>query len=171
MVATEVSRVAGPIAGLRVSDIASAQRQINSSLSAIDLSGLTLLELSFAVVFVAGATGLALFLSLGERRRSFAILCALGAKKRHLAAFMWSEAVTILVGGGLVGICLGWVVAFALVKVLAGVFDPPPEFLTVPWTYLSLLCGTAAVLTATGVALHLRKLVREPVISDLRSGV
>jgi putative ABC transport system permease protein len=171
LVATEASRVAGPIAGLRVSDIASAQRQINSSLSAIDLSGLTLLELSFAVVFVAGATGLALFLSLGERRRSFAILSALGAKKRHLAAFMWSEAVTILVGGGLVGICLGLVVAFALVKVLAGVFDPPPEFLTVPWTYLSLLCGAAAVLTATGVALHLRKLVREPVISDLRFGV
>ena len=156
---------------LTFTDIASAERQINSSLSAIDLSGLTLLELSFAVVFVAGATGLALFLSLGERRRSFAILSTLGAKKWHLAAFMWGEAMTILVGGGLVGICLGGVVAFALVKVLAGVFDPPPEFLTVPWVYLLLLgCATVA-LTAGGVALHLRKLVREPVISDLRSGV
>jgi len=171
LVATEVSRITGRIAGLRVSDIGSAQRQINSSLSAIDLSGLTLLELSFAIVFVAGATGLALFLSLGERRRSFAILSALGAKKRQLAAFMWSEAVTILVGGGLVGVCLGWVVAFALVKVLAGAFDPPPEFLTVPWAYLWLLCGAAAVLTAAGITLHLRKLVREPVVSDLRSGV
>ena len=78
---------------------------------------------------------------------------------------------TILVGGGLVGVCLGWVVAFALVNVLAGVFDPPPEFLTVPWTYLLSLCGATVALTATGVALHLRKLVREPVISDLRSGV
>jgi putative ABC transport system permease protein len=84
---------------------------------------------------------------------------------------MWSEAVTILLGSGLIGICLGWLVAFALVKVLAGVFDPPPEALTVPWIYLSLLCICAVALTAWGVALHLRKLLREPVISDLRSWV
>jgi|SRR5271165_1228056 len=139
--------------------------------SAVDLRGLTIIELSFAAVFVVGATGLALFLSLSERRRSFAVLRALGAKRRHLAAFMWSEAVTILLGGGLVGICLGWLVAFALVKVLAGVFDPPPEALTVPWIYLLLLCISAVALTAAVVALHLRKLVREPVISDLRSWV
>ena len=169
--ARDVTRLVGPTTGLKVSDIVSAQRQISSSLSAIDLKGLTLLELNFAIVFVVGTTALALFLSLSERRRSFAILSALGAKRQHLAAFMWSEAVTILVGGGLVGICLGWLVAFALVKVLAGVFDPPPEFLTVPWTYLLLLGGTTVILTAAGVALHLGKLLREPVISDLRSGV
>ena len=123
------------------------------------------------MVFVACATGLALFLSFSERRRAFTILSALGAKQRHLAAFMWSEAVTILVGGGLVGICVGSLVAFVLVKVLAGVFDPPPEFLTVPWIYLLLLCSTAVTLTAAGVALHLRKLLRQPVIGDLRSWV
>src|SRR4029077_5072379 len=171
LLAREVSRAVGPIAGLKISDIVSAQRQINSSLSAVDLRGLTLLELSFAVVFVAGATPLALFLSLSERRRSFAVLSALGAKRQHLAAFMWGQAMTILVGGGLVGICLGWLVAFALVKVLAGVFDPPPEYLTVPWIYLLLLCLCAVALTAAGVALHLRKLLREPVIGDLRSWV
>ena len=171
LLARDVSQVVGRIAGLKVSDIVSAQRQITSSLSAVDLHGLTLLELSFAVVFVVGATGLALFLSLSERRRSFAVLSALGAKRQHLAAFMWSEAVTILIGGGLVGICLGWLVAFALVKVLGGVFDPPPEALSIPWAYLLLLCTAAVVLTAAGVALHLRKLLREPVINDLRSWV
>jgi putative ABC transport system permease protein len=171
LLAQDIRRLADTIAGLKVSDIGSVQRQIASSLSAVDLRGLTILELSFAVVFVVGATGLALFLSLSERRRSFAVLRALGAKRRHLAAFMWSEAVTILLGGGLVGICLGWLVAFALVKVLAGVFDPPPEALTVPWIYLLLLCTSAVAVTAAGVALHLRKLVCEPVISDLRSWV
>jgi putative ABC transport system permease protein len=171
VLARDVSRLAGTIPGLKVSDIGSAQRQIASSLSAVDLRGLTILELSFAVVFVVGATGLALFLSLSERRRSFAILSALGAKRRHLAAFMWGEAVTILLGGGVAGICLGWLAAFALVKVLAGVFDPPPEALTVPWIYLLLLCICAVALTAAGVALHLRKLLREPVVSDLRSWV
>jgi putative ABC transport system permease protein len=169
--AREINQVVRPLIGVRVSDIASVQRQISSSLSAIDLRGLTLLELSFAVIFVVGATGLALFLSLAERKRSFAILSALGAKRRHLATFMWSEAVTILIGGGVVGVCLGWLVAFVLVKVLAGVFDPPPEALSVPWTYLLLLCASAIALTAVGVAIHLRRLLSEPVINDLRGGV
>jgi len=171
VLARDVSRLAGSIPGLKVSDIGSAQRQITSSLSAVDLRGLTILELSFAVVFVVGATGLSLFLSFSERRRSFAVLSALGAKRRHLEAFMWSEAVTILLGGGIVGICLGWLVAFTLVKVLAGVFDPPPEALTVPWNYLLLICISAVALTAAGVALHLRKLLHEPVIDDLRTWV
>jgi hypothetical protein len=43
--------------------------------------------------------------------------------------------------------------------------------LTVPWIYLVLLCVSAIALTAAGVALHLRKLLSESVISDLRSGV
>lgn len=169
--AQDVTRVVAPIGGLTVSDIVSAQRQISSSLSAVDLRGLTFLELSFAVVFVGGATGLALFLSFSERRRAFTILSAVGARQHHLAAFMWSEAITILVGRGIVGICVGSLVAFVLVKVLAGVFDPPPEFLTVPWIYLWLLGSTAVTLTAAGVALHLRKLLRQPVIGDLRSWV
>jgi putative ABC transport system permease protein len=84
---------------------------------------------------------------------------------------MWAEAVTILIGGGAVGICLGWLVAFALVKVLAGVFDPPAEYLTVPWMYLVLLCSVTVTLTGAGVALHLRKLIDEAVITDLRSWV
>jgi putative ABC transport system permease protein len=171
LLARDVSRIAGTISGLKISDIGSSQRQISSSLSAVDLRGLTILELSFAVVFVAGATGLALFLSLSERRRSFAILSALGADRPHLAAFMWSEAVTILLGGGFVGVCLGWLVAFALVKVLAGVFDPPPEALVAPWTYLLLLGISAVAITWAGIALDLQKLGRETIISDLRSWV
>jgi putative ABC transport system permease protein len=171
VVAREVGRVISPIASAKISDIATVQRQISSSLAAMDLRGMTLLELSFAIVFVVGATGLALFLSLAERKRSFAVLTALGAKRQHLAAFMWSEALTVLLGGGLVGLFLGWLVAFALVKVLAGVFDPPPEALTVPWSYLLFLCAAAVALTAVGLAFHLRKLLRESVISDLHSGV
>jgi putative ABC transport system permease protein len=171
LVAREVSRVVSPIASAKISDIETVQRQISSSLAAMDLRGMTLIELSFAIVFVVGATGLALFLSLAERKRSFAILTALGARRQHLAAFMWSEALTVLLGGGLVGLFLGWLVAFALVKVLAGVFDPPPETLTVPWSYLLFLCAAAVSLTAVGLAFHLRKLLGESVISDLHSGV
>jgi putative ABC transport system permease protein len=169
--AQSVSRVVGPIAGARVNDVVSAQGQISSSLTAVDLRGLTLLELSFAVAFAVGASGLSLFLSFSERRRSFAILTALGAKRRHLEAFMWSEAATVLIGGGLVGTGVGCFVAFALIKVLGGVFDPPPEGLTVPWIYLFSLGISAAALTAAGVEFLLRTLVNKPVIGELRSWV
>jgi putative ABC transport system permease protein len=169
VVGRKAKQLVSSVPGVKVSEIGSIQRQIGSSLSAIDLRGLTLLELSFGLVFALSATGLALFLSLSERKRSFAVLSALVAKQRHLAAFMWSEAVIILVGGGLAGICLGLLPAFVLVRVLAGVFDPPPETLTVPWIYLSLLCISTVMLTATGVALHLRTLQRESLVSDLRS--
>ena len=52
LIAREVSRIISPIAGAKVSDIATVQRQISSSLAAMDLRGLTLLELSFAIYFV-----------------------------------------------------------------------------------------------------------------------
>ena len=51
--------------------------------------------------------------------------------------FLWSEAATMLIGGGLAGACIGGIMAYALVKVPAGVFDPPPEGLTVPWVLSS----------------------------------
>ena len=92
----------------------------------------TRLELSFAIVLVAGATGLGLALGLAERKRNLAILGALGAKQRQLAAFVWSEALVVLIGGGLVGATLGFGAALALVKVLTGVFVPPPESLAIP---------------------------------------
>ena len=48
--------------------------------------------------------------------------------------------------GGLLGVAGGWTLAHVLVKVLTGVFDPPPAGLAVPWGYLGLvaLCSGAA---------------------------
>ena len=59
-------------------DIVTQQRITLSGLTAIDLAGLTRLELAFALVLAAGASGLVLALGLGERRRTFAIASALG---------------------------------------------------------------------------------------------
>jgi putative ABC transport system permease protein len=146
--AGRVRQLVGSAAGVKVSDIGSAQRLIGSNLTAVDLRGLTRLELSFAIVLVAGATGLVLALGLAERKRNLAILAALGAKQRQLAAFVWSEALVVLIGGGLVGAALGSGAALALVKVLTGVFDPPPESLAIPGNYLALLALAAVAATA-----------------------
>ena len=54
-----------------------------------------------------------------------------------------------------------------LVRVLTGVFDPPPDALAIPWSYLGgVLVLTVAAMGAAG-ALTLRSL-RRPAIEELR---
>jgi putative ABC transport system permease protein len=150
VVADRLRGLVGSVPGARVNDVGSTHATISSSLTAVDLRGLTQLELAFAVVLVAGAAGLVLWLGLAERRRTLAVLAALGASRRQLGALVWSEGLLILVGGGVLGIALGLGVAQMLVTLLTGVFDPAPDALVVPWDYVGLL--TAAACAATVAA-------------------
>jgi putative ABC transport system permease protein len=134
---------------LKITDISQAAHLIGSSLTAVDLGGLTTIELGFSVVMAATAAGLMLALGFIERRRPFAILSAIGAKPRQMAAFLWGEGLLILVGGFAFGLLSGLVTAWMLVKLLTGVFDPPPEALSIPWLYLGIvLCLVAASVAA-----------------------
>ncbi|TPN25618.1 ABC transporter permease [Mesorhizobium sp. B2-3-3] len=136
---------------LKVADIGQAAHLIGSSLTAVDLGGLTAIELGFAVVMAAAAAGLMLALGFFERRRPFAILAAIGAKPRQLAAFLWGEGLLILVGGMAFGLLSGLLTAWMLVKLLTGVFDPPPETLSIPWLYLAAVLGLVAASVAAAV--------------------
>ena len=152
------------IPGLKVSQIGDAVALIGSSLTAVDLAGLTRLELIFALVMLAASGGLLLGLGFADRERSFAILVALGARPRQLGAFVWSEAALVIVGGMVLGLLAGALIAHVLVKLLTGVFDPPPEALSVPWSYLAALIVTAtaaAFLAATVEAMRSRTHVIE----------
>ncbi len=76
-------------------------QHVGSSLTAVDLAGLTRVELGFALVLAAAAGGLVLALGLAERRRNLAILTALGARRRQLGP---SSPARPLVGvAGLIG--------------------------------------------------------------------
>ncbi len=148
-VAARVRAVIGPSA--KVSDIGSTRRVVGSSLTAVDLSGLTRVELAFALLLVAAATGLVLAVGFAERRTTFAIVAALGARRRDLGGLVWAEAAFVSIGGLLAGAAGGWVLSEMLVKVLTGVFDPPPAALAVPWRYLlavTIVAIAAVVLTA-----------------------
>ena len=136
---------------LKVKDIGQAAHLIGSSLTAIDLSGLTTIELTFAAVMAAAAAGLMLALGFTERRRNFAILSAIGAKPAQLASFLWSEGLLVLLGGICFGLLSGLVTAWILVKLLTGVFDPPPELPSIPWIYLATVIGIVAASVAAAV--------------------
>ncbi|MFE4654799.1 FtsX-like permease family protein [Streptomyces sp. NPDC056707] len=163
--AAKAKRVLGPSA--HVTDLPSSQTVVGSSLTAVDLAGLTRVELGFALVIGAAAGGLVLALGLAERRRTLALASVLGARGRRLAGFVWSEAALVAVAGGACGAVLGWALSQMLVKVLSGVFDPPPDHVAVPWAYLASLAGvTVAALAAAAWAAA--RHAKRPPLTELR---
>jgi putative ABC transport system permease protein len=146
-VADAIRAVVGPT--VRVTDIGQARGQIGTTLTSVDLHGLTRLELGAAGVLAVAAAGLVFGLRLNERRRTSAIAAAVGLRGRLLSSFITVEALVVLTGGLLLGSVLGWVLSDWLIRVLTGVFDPPPETPSAPWLYLTGLA--IAVVLAVGL--------------------
>ena len=164
-VASGVRKVVGTSA--QVTDIQTSRRVVGSNLTAVELSGLTKVELGFALILAAAASGLTLGLGLQERRRTFAIAAALGARARQLGGFVWSESAFVTGGGLVLGAVTAVLISEMLVKVLTGVFDPPPDVLSVPWGYLLAVAALVAGTVGVAGALALRAL-RRPPIEELR---
>jgi putative ABC transport system permease protein len=151
----------------KVTDIVNQRKVVGSNLTAVELSGLTRVELGFALVLAVAASGLALGLGFQERRRTFAIAGALGARRRQLGGFVWGESLFVAVGGLVLGTIIAVVISDMLVRVLTGVFDPPPDQLSVPWAYLAGVIGLTVGAVAAAGAVTLRALSR-PAIEELR---
>jgi putative ABC transport system permease protein len=151
----------GPTA--TVTDVISSRRTIGSSLTAVDLFGLSRVELGFALALAAAATGLTLWLGLAERRRTFAIVTALGATRGQLGFFVWAEAAVVTIAGVATGGVGAWALSNALVKVLTGVFDPAPSSLAVPWPYLLTVLAIATATTSAAAAAAVRSARSAPV--------
>ncbi len=161
-VAASVHHLVGTTA--TVGTINGARGLVGSSLTSVDLSGLTKLELSFALVIAAAAGGLVMALGLNERRRSIAVATLIGARRRQLASLAVGEPLFVSVIGLLIGVLSGWGLSYLLVKVLTGVFDPPPSSLALPWSYLlavALFAVAAITAAATYVASRTSRRARE----------
>ncbi|MEC5324765.1 ABC transporter permease [Aurantimonas sp. A3-2-R12] len=151
----------GSTSGYTVTDLESAFHIIASSLTAVDLGRLTTVEIAFAVVLLAAATGLMLFLGIAERKRTAEILAALGASSAEIGGFLWSEALLILVPGAVIGSLIGVLAADMLVKLLSGIFDPPPEALSYPLIQLIGFALVGVVATVAAVQIARLRLARE----------
>jgi putative ABC transport system permease protein len=169
---TSPGTVAGRVSGLvgtsaQVTDIQHQRKIVGSNLTAVELSGLTKVELGFALALAAAASGVALWVGFQERRRTFALASALGARPRQLGGFVWGESTFVTAGGLVLGTATAAAISEMLVKVLTGVFDPPPDGLSVPWVYLGgVVLLTLGAVAAAGSA-TLRAL-RRPAIEELR---
>jgi len=120
-----------------------------SGLAAGSLAGLSTLVLGFGVLLALASACLVLLVSAAQRRRSVAALAVLGASVRQRASFLWTEARWIVTAGVIGGTTTGLLVAYLLVKVLNGIFDPPPEHIAVP---LLLVGGSLAAVVASALA-------------------
>ncbi len=133
-----------------VTTIQDARGLVGSSLSSVDLAELTRLELAFALLIAEAAGGLVIGLGIAERRRAIAIATSLGASGTQVRRLGSVEPAFVLVLGVLCGLVTGAGLSYLLVKVLTGVFDPPPSSLAVPWPYL--LGVVASAVGAVGLA-------------------
>jgi putative ABC transport system permease protein len=139
-----------------------------SSITTVDLVGISRIEEAFAIVLAAAAMGLFVALGIAERRQEFATMAALGTPLRHIGAFVWSEAVLVLGAGLLLASVLGWLLSQMLVAMLQHVFDPPPDALAIPWGFLAGLGGAAVLATLAATWLASRGLRRLPLGAILR---
>ena len=99
-----------------VTDISQIRAEVGSSLTSVNLAGLTRLELAFAVLIAAAAGGLVLAAGLAERRRSLAIISVLGGRRRQLRGLVLSEAAVVTIGGLAGGALVAWGLSVMLSK-------------------------------------------------------
>ena len=148
-------------AGGSVEDLRHQTAQTVSSITTVDLSGIGKIEEAFALGLAAASMLLFVAVALAERRLELATMAALGAPLRAIGAFLWSEALIVLVAAIALAALLGWLLAEMLVAMLRHVFDPPPDHLAAPWPYLAALglAGIAgALLAAAFSAVALRRM-------------
>ena len=147
--------------GASVKDIVRQNVQTASSITTVDLRGISRIEETFALLLAAGAMALFVSVGLAERRHELATMAAVGASLRQAASFLWSEAALVLAAGVALATLLGWLLAVMLVAMLQHVFDPPPDHLAAPWVFLGALAGAAiagGLVTAALAALAIRRL-------------
>jgi putative ABC transport system permease protein len=150
-----------------VTDLMQVRAQVGSSLTSVNLAGLTRLELTFAVLLATAAGGLVLAAGLAERRRTLAIISVLGGRPRQLRGLVLSEAAVVTIGGLAGGALVAWGLSVMLVKVLTGVFDPPPSVIAVPVGYLAV--AVLAILAALmAAALAGARTSTRPAVEELR---
>jgi putative ABC transport system permease protein len=154
--------------GTVVKSIDQQTQQTVSSITTVDLRGISSIEELFTIVLAATALALYVALTMIERRHEFATMAAMGANIRAIGSFLWSEAALLLTAGLVLAAGLGVLLALMLIAMLQHVFDPPPDHLAIPWAYLAALGGAAVAATTIAVAITASRLKTLPVARLLR---
>jgi putative ABC transport system permease protein len=154
--------------GTTVKDIGQQTVETVSSITTVDLRGISKIEEALLLVLAVATVALYVAVALGERKQEFATMCALGAPLRRTAGFLWSEAAVVVAFSLALAAVLGWLLAEMLVGMLQHVFDPPPDHLAVPWGFLAGLAGATVAGGLIAAALAALQIRRFPLGTILR---
>jgi putative ABC transport system permease protein len=80
---------------------------------------------------------------------------------------VWTETTFVTAGGVLLGGIAAAGITWMLVKLLTGVFDPPPARAAVPWQYLAEL-GAIALLAVVAAGISTLRSLDRPPLETLR---
>jgi ABC-type antimicrobial peptide transport system permease subunit len=108
------------------------------------------------------------------RRREFALLRALGVRRRQLAALLWTEQLWIALLALLLGTVLGAALAVVIMPLVtvddSGGPVRPPLLPEVPYREVALVALLTAALITAVVTLLSRALARVDLVRVLRAG-
>ncbi len=120
-----------------------------SSLAALNISGLVLLDQTFALGMATVAIGIFVFGLLLQRRREYITMRAQGLDARTIRLLIAAEAGAVAVAGTAAGLVVGGVMGYYFINVLRPLFVLTPRY-TLP--IIDVLTPVALVLAATVVA-------------------
>lgn len=152
-----------------VETTATAINKEQSTLAALNLSGLGGIEITFTLLMSALGIAIFVFGLLLQRHKEHVTLRALGAPMRDLRTLVLGEAGIVAVASLVVGVAVGIPMAVMSVQILQPVFTVPPHGVTVPFGQLALLVGlvvaavavTATIATSSLRRTHLVEILRE----------
>jgi putative ABC transport system permease protein len=142
--------------------------RLANGITSVDLASLVEVELAFTVLIAAIGTALFLLAEIAERRRELATLEAIGAEPAQLRQALGVEAAFIGGVGAATGILVGALLGFALLQILAGVFDPPAQLPVIPIVQIGAMLLIVATALVCAMAIAARALSRVEIVAALR---
>jgi putative ABC transport system permease protein len=156
---------AGPVDATTAADYL---RQEQRGLTAVNLAGLSRVELTCGALIASIGVGVLGGFLVMERRREVAILRTIGAETRHILAAPALEGSIAAFGSLVIGVPIGLGLAILSARVLDLFFAQPPPLVVVPWGALVALAALVVGFSALALGVALLALRRRGVAAVLR---
>jgi ABC-type antimicrobial peptide transport system permease subunit len=144
-------------------DVATMESRLSHSLAQRRLLMLLIAAFAMLAMMLAGVGVYGVFSYwVSQRRQEMAIRLALGSSRRELLRLIVSQAMRLVLAGGVVGIAGAWFLDRLLASMLVGVKVHDPVSLTLAWALMTLIALVGSCVPARNAA-------RTNVISVLHS--
>ncbi|MEO7118628.1 MAG: ABC transporter permease, partial [Candidatus Limnocylindrales bacterium] len=147
-----------------VEGLSGVTAHLANSITSVDLGALVLIDILFAVLIASVGAAAFILAGLADRARELAALQAVGAEPGQVRSLLAGEIGTIGVAGVIAGLGIGVAIGYALLTILAGIFDPPADAPVMPWITIGVIVAAtmvgilAAFLVASGYASRMQVL-------------